>query len=196
MWELGPQKSYTCQFQIHPFIFKDILVSIKWNWREDVILKAMAVSVSPNLGSICVMRVVKDNYWYFKPAFHVPQQCLYPLPLLALCVSSLSSTNRKISSSSCDLRSGVIQLRYITLCIFKLQEFRLHNCTKIMPSSVDAMTWESKNLVIWSQTMKTGIFWMETIVQKRVRDSDCPVVEWNKELHTNSVVIINELLSL
>ena len=37
---------------------------------------------------------------------------------------------------------------------------------------------------------------METIVQKRVRDSDCPVVEWNKELHTNSVVIINERLSL
>ena len=35
---------------------------MKLNWREDVILKAAAVSVSPNLGSICVMRVVKDNY--------------------------------------------------------------------------------------------------------------------------------------
>ena len=48
----------------------------------------------------------------------------------------------------------------ITQGMFKLQEFKLHNCIKIMPSSVDAMTWESKNLVIWSRMMKTGILWI------------------------------------
>lgn len=37
---------------------------------------------------------------------------------------------------------------------------------------------------------------MGTFVEKRVRDSVCPVVEQNKELQTNSVVIINEVLSL
>ena len=125
-----------------------------WFWKP-----RLSPSVSSNLGSICVMRVVKDNYWYFKPAFHVPQQCLYPLPLLApLCLISIIQQQKNMQLILWQEigNDPITSHRACSNC-------KSSNCIiapKLCPHLLTQWQWESKNLVSWSRMMKTGILWI------------------------------------